>query len=229
MYKKLIASFCALIGAFSFQVQQVEASPSDSTPEIYYASPKEYKIANIAVSGVDNYEDYVLIGLSGLSVGQMVKVPGDEITEAVKRYWKNGLFSNVRIVAKKIEGSQVWLEIQLSPRPRVSEIKYNGIKKSDKEELENKIGLVVGNQITPNMSDRAKTLIKRYYDEKGFKNAEINLVQTEDPAKQGQVIVTINVDRKDKVKINQVMIDGNYALSDAKINQVMLARSNCIR
>ncbi|MDP4278471.1 MAG: POTRA domain-containing protein, partial [Bacteroidota bacterium] len=110
---------------------------------------------------------------------------------------------------------------QLSPRPRVSEIKYNGIKKSDKEELENKIGLVVGNQITPNMSDRAKTLIKRYYDEKGFKNAEINLVQTEDPAKQGQVIVTINVDRKDKVKINQVIIDGNYALSDAKINQVM--------
>jgi len=222
MHKRIIAFLCALTGLFTFLIQQIEAAPSDEkAPEVYYASPREYKIAGIVVSGVDNYEDYVLIGLSGLSVGQMVMIPGDEITEALKRYWRHGLFSDVRILATKFEGSQAWLEIQLSPRPRIAEIHFNGMKKSDREELENNIGLIVGNQITPNMSDRAKTLIKRYYDEKGFKNASVELIQTEDPNNPGQVILDVNIDRKDKIKINQLIIDGNYALSDSKINRVM--------
>ena len=113
--------------------------------------PVNISIADIAVSGIENYEDYVLIGLSGLSVGQVVKVPGDEITEALKRYWKHGLFSDVKILATKIEGNQIWLEVKLSPRPRISEIKFSGLKKTDREDLESKLGLVVGNQITPNI------------------------------------------------------------------------------
>ena len=222
MYKKLIAFVCTLTGLFLFPGQHVEAALSENkTPEIYYSSPREYKIAGISVTGVDNYEDYVLIGLSGLSLGQTIKVPGDEITDALKRYWHHGLFSDVKIVAEKIEGNQIWLEVQLSPRPRISKINFNGFKKSDKDDMENSIGLVVGNQITPNMSDRAETLIKRHFDEKGYKNAVVDIVQEEDPANKGQVIVNVNLDRKDKVKINQVIIDGNYALSDAKVNRVL--------
>ena len=222
MYKKLIAFVCALTGFFPFTGQIVEAALSDNAkPEIYYSSPREYKIAGITVTGVDNYEDYVLIGLSGLSVGQLIKVPGDEITDALKRYWRHGLFSDVRILATKIEGNQIWIEIQLSPRPRISKINFNGFKKSDKDEIGNSIGLIVGNQITPNMADRAKTLLKRHFDEKGFKNATIDIMQVEDPAAKGQVIVNINLDRKDKIKVNQLIIDGNYAFSDSKINRVM--------
>ena len=222
MYKKLIAFVFALAVFIPLMGQTVEAALSaNSKPEIYYSSPREYKIAGIAVSGVDNYEDYVLIGLSGLSVGQMVKVPGDEVTDALKRYWRHGLFSDVRILATKIEGSQIWLEIQLSPRPRISKINFNGFKKSDKDDIENSIGLVVGNQITPNMADRAKTLLKRHFDEKGFKNATIDIFQIEDPAAKGQVIVDINLDKKDKIKVNQLIIDGNSALTDSKINRVM--------
>lgn len=222
MYKKVIVSICALAGLFFSSGQYMEAAISDNkTPEIYYSSPREYKIAGISVTGVDNYEDYVLIGLSGLSVGQTIKVPGDEITDALKRYWNHGLFSDVKIIAKKIEGSQIWLEVQLSPRPRISQIHFNGFKKSDKDDLQNSIGLVVGNQITPNMADRAKTLIKRHFDEKGYKNAVVDILQTDDPANKGQVIVNINLDRKDKVKINQLIIDGNYAFSDFKVSRVM--------
>lgn len=222
MYKKLIAFVCALTILAPVLGQTVEAAKEDKTkPEIFYSSPREYKIAGISVSGIDNYEDYVLIGLSGLSVGQMIKVPGDEITDAWRRYWRHGLFSDVKILASKIEGSQIWLEIQLSPRPRVSKINFSGFKKADKEEIENSIGLVVGNQVTPNMIDRAKTLLKRHFDAKGFKNAEIDIVQTEDPANKGQVVVEVNLDRKDKIKVNQLIIDGNMALSDSKINRVM--------
>jgi len=221
MFKKILASVCVL-SALILNVHKLEAAISeDKLPEIYYSSPREYKIADIAVSGIENYEDYVLVGLSGLSVGQMIKVPGDEITDALKRYWRHGLFSDVKILATKIEGNQIWLEVKLSPRPRISEIKYTGLKKSDKDDLETKLNLVVGNQITPNMVDRTKTMIKRHFDEKGFKNATVNIIQKEDPKDKSQVIVEVQVDRKDKIKINQVIIDGNSALTDAKINQAM--------
>jgi outer membrane protein insertion porin family len=221
MFKQILASVCVL-SILSFYVQKVEAATSENKlPEIFYATPREYKIADIAVSGIDNYEDYVLIGLSGLSVGQVVKVPGDEITDALKRYWRHGLFSDVKILATKIEGSQIWLEVQLSPRPRITEIKFTGLKKSEKDDLENSLGLIVGNQITPNMVDRAKTLIKRHFDVKGFKNATVNIIQKEMPTDKSQVLVEIIIDKKDKIKINQLIIDGNVALSDAKVSRAM--------
>jgi outer membrane protein insertion porin family len=221
MLKKILATFCAFCVLTIGAQKAGAATTEDKLPEIFYSSPREYKIADIAVTGIDNYEDYVLIGLSGLSVGQVVKVPGDEITEALKRYWRHGLFSDVKIIATKIQGSQIWLEVQLKPRPRISTLKFNGVKKSDKEDLETKLGLVVGNQITPNMVDKAKTLIKRHFDEKGFKNAEVDILQKEDPADKSQVIVDINIDRKDKIKINQLIIDGNVALSDSKVSRAM--------
>ncbi|HET9570553.1 MAG TPA: POTRA domain-containing protein [Bacteroidales bacterium] len=221
MFRKLFASFCALCALTLFLQKAEAAATEDKLPEIFYATPREYKIADIAVTGMDNYEDYVLIGLSNLSVGQVIKVPGDEITEALKRYWKHGLFSDVKIVASKIQGSQIWLEIQLKPRPQISAVKYNGIKKSDKDDLENSIGLTVGNQISPNIADKAKVLIKRHYDEKGFKNAEVDIIQKEDPTDKTKVIVEVNIDRKDKIKVNQIIFDGNVAFTDSKAARAM--------
>jgi len=221
MFRKLLASFFALCTLTLFLQKAEAATTEDKLPEIFYATPREYKIADIAVTGMENYEDYVLIGLSNLSVGQVIKVPGDEITEAMKRYWKHGLFSDVKIMATKIQGSQVWLEIQLKPRPQISAVKYSGIKKSDKDDLENSIGLTVGNQISPNIADKAKVLIKRHYDEKGFKNAEVDITQKEDPADKTKVIVEVNIDRKDKIKINQIIFDGNVAFTDSKAARAM--------
>ena len=91
-------------------------------PSVLYSAPKRYEIAGITVSGIDNYEDYVLIGLSGLSVGQVITVPGDEITKAIKRYWKNGLFSDVAIGVDSIINDSAYLYIKLAPRPRISKI-----------------------------------------------------------------------------------------------------------
>ena len=108
----------------------------------------------------------MLIGLSGLTVGQKVNIPGEEITDAVKRFWRNGLFSNVSIEADSVVGGKVYLCIKLTQRPRVSQINYSGVKKGEREDLENRIGLLKDNQLTPNMIDRAKFFIKKYFDEK---------------------------------------------------------------
>ena len=86
---------------------------------------------------------------------------------------KDGLFSDVSITFDKVEGDKAWLTIHVVMRPRVSEIHFHGVKKSEREDLEAKIGMIKGNQITPNQIDRAKTLIERYFDDKGFKNAEV--------------------------------------------------------
>ena len=187
-------------------------------PEISYAgTPRSCEIGGLTVKGVEGYEDYVLTGISGLSVGQRVTVPGSEITEAVKRYWRHGLFSDVSVTVDSIVGSKVYLCFNLSVRPRVSTINYNGLKKSEREDLEARLGIMPGSQITPNVIDRAKILAKKYFDEKGYKNAEIDIQQRDDVAAKNQVILDINVDKKDKMKVRHIYLVGNKNLSDKKI------------
>ena len=100
-------------------------------PDISYAgTPRSCEIGGITAKGVEGYEDYVLTSISGLSIGQQISVPGNEITEAVRRYWRHGLFSQVSITADSIVGSKIYLCINLALRPRVSVINYNGLKKS---------------------------------------------------------------------------------------------------
>lgn len=173
----LAVSFC-----YPVTVHAQELNDTIYNPTILYnGTPKKYEIAGIKVEGVKNYEDYVLIGISGLAVGQTITVPGDDITGAVKRYWRHGLFSSVSIDAEKIVGNKIYLHIKLTQRPRIADIVFHGVKKSEREDLQAKIGMVKGLQITPNAIDRAKTLIKKHFDEKGFKNAEVDIVEREDP------------------------------------------------
>ena len=187
-------------------------------PDISYAgTPRTCEIGGITVKGVEGYEDFVLIGLSGLSVGQMITVPGSEITDAVKRYWRHGLFSNVAITADSIVGSKIYLCINLATRPRVSNIFYHGIKKGEREDMEAKLGIMKGSQITPNMIDRAKILAKRYFDDKGYKNAEIEIVQRDDVSEKNMVILDVNIDKKDKMKVRKIIFEGNNNLSAQKI------------
>ena len=216
-----VTLFCLFCYPQMSMAQDANTDESSKPVILYSGTPKKLEIADIKVEGVKNYEDYVLIGLSGLSVGQTISIPGDEITGAIKRYWRHGLFSNVQITAEKIEGNKVWLKINLTQRPRISDIRYHGVKKSERQDLEAKLGLVKGSQITPNLVDRAKVLIKRYFDDKGFKNAEVIISQKDDTANPNQVIVDVNIDKKEKVKVHAITIEGNKALSDSKLKRVM--------
>ena len=187
-------------------------------PDISYAgTPRSCIIGGINISGIEGYEDYMLTGISGLQVGQEITVPGTEITNAVKRYWRHGLFSDVQISADSIVGRKIYLHIALKTRPRVSVINYEGLKKSEREDMEKKLGLLKGSQITPNMIDRAKILAKKYFDDKGFKNAEITINQRDDVANKGNVILDVIVDKKEKMKVRSIIIEGNKALTSSKI------------
>ena len=192
-------------------------------PDISYAgTPRTCEIGGIAVEGVEGYEDYVLAGLSGLTVGQEIELPGSQITEAVKRYWRNGLFSKVQITADSIVGSKVYLCIHLGMRPRIKNINYNGIKKAEREDMEAKLGMVKGMSLTRNIIDRAKILAKKYFDDKGYKNAEIDIIQHEDAA--GQVTLDVNIDKKDKMKVRELVFQGNDKLKTAKIKGSMFGK-----
>ena len=214
---------CALGTGNAYAQTATTTEEEENNPVVLYtANPKKYEIAGIKVQGVKNYEDYVLIGISGLSVGQTVNIPGDDITAAVKRYWRHGLFSDVKISVEKFVGNKAYLLIELKQRPRITDIKFNGVKKSEREDLQAKLGnMVKGMQITPNMIDRAKILIKKHFDEKGFKNAEVDIIEREDPENKEQVYVDVNIDKKAKVKVHQITIDGNTILTDKKLKRVM--------
>ena len=203
----------------------VSAQHKIINPDITYSgTPKTYKLAGLSVTGIDGYEDYVLTGISGLSVGQELEVPGTAITDAVKRYWKHGLFSDVSISADSIVGDNIYLKIHLAPRPRISTINYNGLKKTEREDMEKKLGLVKGGQITPNMIDRAKILAKKYFEDKGYKNAEVFIRQRDDVAAKNQVILDIDVDKKEKLKVRTITIDGDNQLGDKKIKGTMFSK-----
>ena len=194
-------------------------------PDITYSgTPKTYKLAGLTVTGIEGYEDYVLTGISGLTVGQELEVPGTAITDAVKRYWKHGLFSDVSISADSIVGDNIYLKIHLAPRPRISTINYNGLKKTEREDMEKKLGLLKGGQITPNMIDRAKILAKKYFEDKGYKNAEVFIRQRDDVAAKNQVILDIDVDKKEKLKVRSIIIDGDNQLGEKKIKGTMFSK-----
>lgn len=211
IHRILLLCFSALLAIPAAYAQQTIDKPS-----ILYGQSRKLPIGGISVEGVDQFEDYQLIGISGLSVGEVISLPGDEITNAVKRFWNHKLFSNVRIEAEKIQNDSVYLKIILASRPRVSVVNINGVKKSEKDDLAQKIGIVSGNQITPNMVDRAQLVIKRYYDSKGFKNAEVEILQRDDINRQGQVIVDVNINKNEKVKVRKIYISGNQHVSRSK-------------
>ena len=250
MHKKIFIFYLSVCYAMAGNAQEqtetplpVEEQPvatlsveaQDEMPVIVYSTSnkKKYEIADIKVIGADNYEDFVLIGFSGLSIGDKVSVPGEEITNALKRFWKHGLFSDVKIRTPKITEDKVWLEIVLTQRPIVSDIQISGVKKGERSDLETQIGMAKGSQVTPNLIDRAKKVTKKYFEGKGFSNVDVNIVQKNDIAHEGKVILLIDVDKNEKTKIHAIEIAGNENVKDytlkvamKKTNEVFNMRKN---
>ncbi|MDE5881633.1 MAG: outer membrane protein assembly factor BamA [Muribaculaceae bacterium] len=191
-------------------------------PDIIYSPiPRSYEIAGINVEGISHVDDYIIVANSGLSVGERVEVPGDALTNATKRLWRQGLYSKVNITADKIYGDKVWLTIHLRQQPRMSEMRFNGAKSGEKKDITERLGMVPGQQITPNIVARATKIIKDYYSAKGFKNAVVNIRQVPDVSQENNVILDVNVDRHNKVKVHKIYIGGNEVLSDRKVKNAM--------
>lgn len=190
-------------------------------PVIYTSMPRTYQISGIEVEGAQNYDDNAIIGFSGLKVGQKVEVPGQDLYNASHRLIRQGLFSQAQIKVAKTYGDEVWLVISLRTHPRISEINYYGMKKGEKDDIQERLQLMKGNQITQNIVNRAEAIIKKYYAEKGFGNADVKITLREDLSVKNDMIVDIKVDKHEKVKVHKIYIEGNEVFSDNAVKGAM--------
>ncbi len=185
--------------------------------EIDYENPEEYEIAGIQTRGIRFLDNTALIQVSGLSAGEKIMIPGDDITNAVKILWEQKMFSDVQINALRTDGNKIWLEIYLEERPRLSNVRYYGIKNSDQEELNEKLELIRGRQITENTLVLSKNIIKDFYAEKGFSKTKVRIFQKQDTSYQNAVILNVYVDKQKKTRIENLTIDGNTVFTDRKL------------
>lgn len=213
-----------LIAAFSVAGSLMAQAPADTVyqPQISYSGvPRTYEIAGIEVTGADNYDPNNIIGYTGLRVGQKIELPGNDATAAVKRLMRQQLFAQAQLKVDKIAGDKVWLEIAIRTQPRISQVNYIGMKKGEREDLQERLQLVKGNPITPNIVNRATDIVKKYFAEKGFGNAKVTISQRPDLSEENHVIVDIIADKRDKVKVHKIYIDGNEVLTDNQLQRVM--------
>ena len=184
-----------------------------------FMTVQEYIIGGVTVTGVRFLDTNALIGISGLRIGEEVTIPGDAVTTAVQKLWQQGLFSDVRISITKEVSDTVYLDINLQERPRISSFKLNGVKTSEETDLNKKINLPVGSQVTAYLLNTAQKIIKDHFIEKGFLNTQVNFVQKEDPDQPNNVILSINVDKKEKVKIAEIVFEGNEFFEPTKLKR----------
>ena len=196
--------------------------PESEIPEIVYSVYEtKYVIQDIKVTGADNYPDYALIALSQLKVGDEIPIPGDEISDATRHFWRQNLFANVKILATRMVEGKVWLEIRLEALPRIADITYTGVKKSERTDIDTRLNLRKGSQVTSNIKDRAKILIKKYFDDKGYKNVDVDFIEKPVPGKEGEVDVIIHIDKNEKTKIQNIFFEGNEMLTDFQLKRAM--------
>ena len=217
-------SVSALAAPFRPAASARPAVPEDTVfnPTVLFnGMPRTYEIADIKITGAPNYDDFLILGYTGLKVGDRVEVPGNDITNAVKRLMRQQLFSQARVKVLKTYGDKAWLEIELRPQPRISAVHYNGMKKGESDDLQERLQLMKGNVITQNIVNRIKVIGEKYFKDKGFGNAEVNVQLREDLSAPNEMIVDINANKHDKVKVHKIYINGNQVLSDNKLQRVM--------
>lgn len=219
-----IFSFLFLLAAGAAQAQIGLGFNRDTDKEettIDYSNPKEYEIGGIEVTGVDYLDPIAIIGISGLRVGDRIKVPGTEISFAINKLWKQGLLGNVAIKVAKVEGDKIFLEYVLSERPRLSKFTFEGVGKGQRNKLTDKVGLTRGKIINDVMIKGAKIAIKRHYKEKGFRNVAVKVIQRDDTTLTNYAYLVFRIDKGKKVKVSELNFEGVTAFKEAKLNRKM--------
>ncbi|MBU1718630.1 MAG: outer membrane protein assembly factor BamA [Bacteroidetes bacterium] len=188
---------------------------------IDYNKPREFEIGGITVSGIQYLDSRALISLSGLETGMKIKIPGDNISNAIKAFWKQGLFSEVKITATKIEGKLIFLDIFLKERARLSKFSFSGVRRGEADNLREDIKLARNDVVTDNLIMHSRATVKEYFVDKGYLNAEVAIRQEEDTSRANTVILYIDVKKNQKVKIADIIIHGNDNLADNKIRNTL--------
>ncbi|MDA0193461.1 MAG: BamA/TamA family outer membrane protein [Bacteroidetes bacterium] len=197
--------------------------------QINYSSPKEYEIADIQVEGVEFLDKNALISLSGLSIGDKIKIPGEPITNAVKNLWRQGIIGNVSVEVTKVENGKVYLTLLLIERPRLTKFEISGLNQTHEKEILEKIDLIRGRVVTDAIVKNAELTIKKYLYEKGYLGTTVAISQRADTVLRNSIYLDISIDKGFKTKIEKIYIEGNDAFSDNRLKKKLKSTNEHIR
>lgn len=210
-YLKLLIVCCLAINSFFSQTTYTD----------YQLSPREYTLAGISIDGAIFLDHELIIQKSGLQRGEKIAIPSDKISKAITKLWDQGLFSEVSILKEKTQGNNLFLRIKLQESPRMSRYKFSGVSKSEADQIRDDLDLFSGKIITEALKMNVKNISRNYFIEKGFLKAKSTISTESDTLVNNSKILKIDVDKGSRVKINEIIIDGNYFLSDEKIKRLM--------
>jgi outer membrane protein insertion porin family len=188
---------------------------------IDYNNPRTYEIANIVITGTNFYDKSVLMVLSGLQIGQKIRIPSEDITKTITNLYKQKLFDDVSLRIMDIQDNKLTIEIYLREKPRLSTFTIKGLSKSKANTLREELTLKAGQIVTENLISATRNEIKKFYSEKGYLNADATIVQLPDDIKKNTAKLRIDVNRGNKIKIHDILIEGNTALEDRQIRKLL--------
>jgi len=217
MLRKLLIYFAISI-VFIFPLDLLA---QESTRIMDYMDPGEYVVGDITVSGVKYLDTNAIVGLSGIRKYSRILVPGDLITKAVQKLWSQGLFSDVKITATEIRSDTIFLNIYLGERARISSVEYFGIKQNEVQDITDKVNLMAGSQVTDHVLSSTVSIIKDHFIEKGFLNTDVRIIQKDDPETPNSIKLNVHIDKNDRVKIDDIVFEGNKAFPDKRLRRVM--------
>src|SRR5579872_302312 len=192
--------------------------PADS---LSYLNPKDYIIGGVTVAGTKNLDKDVLVQISKLNKGDRINLPGEQSAAVVKRMYDQGLFDDVQLNVTKINLDTVYFEIVVVERPRLSRLHITGIRKGEIEDLQKKLSDKTSKIVNENLLSTTTAIIKKHFGEKGFLNTTVTLTQRKDPGDANSVILDVAIDKKQKVRINQVIFEGNTAFTSKKLKKYL--------
>ncbi|MBN8576363.1 MAG: outer membrane protein assembly factor BamA [Cytophagales bacterium] len=196
---------------------RTQTAPALTEQTLNYAAPQEYTIAGIEVTGLSLLDKNAMVSLTGLKVGDKIKIPGDGISNAIRKLWKHGLIGDASISVQKIEDTQVYLLIELTERPRLNDFYFTGISKGRQSSLKDDLKLIRGKIVNDAMIRNTEISVKKHFVKKGFLNTVVKVIPVTDTLVRGNVRLRIDVDLKSKVKINAINIEGNHDVSASKL------------
>jgi outer membrane protein insertion porin family len=221
--------FILFLPILFFAVQEGQAQfkrNRDRTPDsggttLNYNNPTEYTIAGIDVTGLNVLDKNAMVSLTGLRIGDKIKIPGDAISGAIRNLWKHGLVGDVTIKVSRIEGQNVYLSLELAERPRLTGFYFSGITKGQESGLKDDLKLIRGKIVNDAMVRNTELAVRKYFVKKGFLNTEVKITQEQDTLNKDGIQLKIAVNPKSKVKINNISFVGNDNLDDAKLKKKM--------
>ena len=182
-------------------------------------SGRQYILADVLVSGKISYNQQTVVTFTGLEKGQAIQVPGEEISNSIKKLWKLGLFSDIEFLVNKVQGDSIWLELAIQELPKLSEARIQGVRKGKRESLLKDTQLTKGKIVNENLLTTTKNYIENKYKKDGYYNTKvaINVI----PDSTNTVKMVVNVDRGRKVKVKEIKFSGNSQLTNAKLKRAM--------